>query len=104
MRTACILTIASGLFLAQCATQPPEIKPAPGSPVPYQSYTCAQLAQESAALSAKSAELSAVRQQNRTKWSVPFLGRDEQATTTRLSQIAGQMDSIEYVRKQKSCR
>jgi alkanesulfonate monooxygenase SsuD/methylene tetrahydromethanopterin reductase-like flavin-dependent oxidoreductase (luciferase family) len=105
MRARCILTIASGLLLAQCASRTPEIKPTyTSSPVPYQSYTCAQLAQEVAALTDKSAELSAARQQNRIKWSVPFLGGDAQATNSRLTEVDGQLAAIEQVRNQKSCR
>ena len=69
-----------------------------------QSYTCAQLAQEAAALTDKSAELSAARQQNRIKWSVPFLGGDAQATNSRLTEVDGQLAAIEQVRNQKSCR
>jgi|SRR5689334_20002232 hypothetical protein len=104
MRTGCIQTIVSGLLLAQCASKAPEIKPASGSPVLYRAYTCAQLAQESAALTAKSAELSATREQNRGRWSVRFFGADGQIENTRLSEIEGQLAAIEYVRKQKSCR
>jgi len=104
MRTRCILTLAGGILLAQCASRAPETKPAYSSPVPYQSYTCAQLGQEAAALTEKSAELSAGRQQNRIKWSMPFLGGDVQATNTRLDQIEGQLGAIEQVRKQKACR
>ena len=103
MRARCILTIASGLLLAQCASRTPETKPTyTSSLAPYQSYTCAQLGQEAAALSAKSTELSAARQQSR--WSVPFLGGDGQAVNTRLTQIEGQLAAIDQVRKQKSCR
>jgi len=105
MRTGCTLTIAGGLLLAQCASRPPEVKPTyTSSPVPYQSYTCAQLEQEATALSAKSAEQSAVRQQSGIKWSVPFLGGDAQATNSRLTQVDGQLAAVEQVRKQKSCR
>jgi hypothetical protein len=105
MRTRCILTLAGGVLLAQCASRTPETKRAySSSSAPYQSYTCAQLEQESAALSAKSAELSAAQKQNRIKWSVPFLGGDGQAINSRLTEVNGQVAAIEQVRKQKTCR
>src|SRR5262249_31720118 len=102
MRTRCILLLASGVLLAQCASRTPPPHQRYSSPAPYQSYTCVQLDQEAAALTGKSTELSAARQQSR--WSVPFLGGDGQAANTRLVQIEGQLAAIEQVRKQKSCR
>ena len=103
MRANFVLTLGSGLLLAQCASKPVETKAVYISPSQYQSYTCPQLDQQAASLSAKAAELSGAQDQKTIN--VPFLGgADAQAATTRLTLIKGQLNAIDQTRTFKKCR
>jgi hypothetical protein len=104
MRANFVLTLASGLLLAQCASKPAEIKAVYIAPSQYQSYTCPQLAQQAEALSAKADELSRAQDQRSINASLPFFGGDGQAATTRLTLIKGQLNAIEQTRTYKKCR
>jgi hypothetical protein len=104
MRAKCVLTLTSGLLLAQCASQPTETAPVSISPIQYQSYTCPQLGQQAESLSAKEAELSSAQDRRSAKLSVPFLRADEQETNTRLTLIKAQIKAIEQARTDKKCR
>jgi hypothetical protein len=104
MRANCVLTLASGLLLAQCASKPSEIKAVYIAPSQYQSYTCLQLDQQAESLSAKAEELSRVQDQRLINVSAPFLGGDAQAATTRLTLIRGQLKAIDQTRTFKKCR
>jgi hypothetical protein len=103
MRANCVLTVVSGLLLAQCASKSSDLKAVAVTPVQYQSYTCPQLGREAEVLSAKAAELSAAQDKRWTRVSVPFVGSDAQETATRLRLIKGELEAIERVRSQKSC-
>jgi hypothetical protein len=58
--------VALGAALGGCASSSADITPAYVSPVMYQAYTCAQLAQEAQAVSTRAASLSGVQDQKRT--------------------------------------
>jgi hypothetical protein len=103
MRANCVLTIVSGLLLAQCATKSADLKAVSVPLVQYQSYTCPQLEREAEALSAKEAELAAAQDQKLTRLKIPFVGGDPQETASRLAVVKGELEMIRRSRVQKNC-
>jgi hypothetical protein len=106
---------ALGVALGGCASSSQDIAPAYVSPVMYQQYTCAQLAQEAQAVSARGAQLSGVQDQKRTNDTIAttaavvifwpaafFIGGDKQ-NAAELAQMKGQMVAIEQASAQKKC-
>jgi hypothetical protein len=101
--------------LGGCASASSEIAPAYVSPVMYQPYTCAQLAQEAQAVSARAATLSGVQDQKRTNdaiattaavvvfWPAAFFVGGDKETAAELAQMKGQMVAIEQASIQKKC-
>src|SRR5262245_31268348 len=111
-----VSTIIVALLLGGCASKSSEISAAYVSPIPYHSYTCAQLAMEAQAVSAKAAELSGVQDQKRTNdqiatgvaivvfWPAAFLVGGDGQVAAQLAQMKGQMNAIEQASIQKRCR
>ncbi|WP_315834446.1 hypothetical protein [Bradyrhizobium prioriisuperbiae] len=107
--------VALGAALAGCASSSSEIAPAYVSPVMYQQYTCAQLAQEAQGVSARAATLSGAQDQKRTNdaiattaavvifWPAAFLVGGDKQTAAELAQMKGQMVAIEQASIQKKC-
>jgi len=85
------------------------------SPVMYQQYTCAQLAQEAQGVSQRAAALSGVQDQKRTNdglataaavvifWPAAFFVGGDKQTAAELAQMKGQMVAIEQASIQKKC-
>jgi hypothetical protein len=108
---ACVLAA----LVASCASKSSEIAAAYVSPIPYQSYTCAQLATEAQAVSAKAVELSGVQDQKRTNdqiatgvaivvfWPAAFMVGGDGQVAAQLAQLKGQMNAIEQANIHKRC-
>jgi hypothetical protein len=103
-----------GAALGGCASSSAEIAPAYISPVMYQQYTCAQLAQEAQAVSQRAGTLSGVQDQKRTNdglataavvifWPAAFFVGGDKQTAAELAQMKGQMVAIEQASIQKKC-
>src|ERR1051325_5026127 len=110
-----IFACALAALAASCASKSSEITAAYVSPIPYQSYTCPQLAMEAQAVSAKAAELSGVQDQKRTNdqiatgvaivvfWPAAFLVGGDGQVAAQLAQMKGQLSAIEQASIQKRC-
>ncbi len=61
-----IIAAIAALTLAACASSSSDITPTYVSPVTYQNHTCAQLAQEAQAISARAVQIAGVQDQQRT--------------------------------------
>lgn len=106
---------AIGVALGGCASASSDVVPAYISPVMYQQYTCAQLAQEAQGVSQRAAGLSGAQDQKRTQdglataaavvifWPAAFFVGGDKATAAELAQMKGQMIAIEQASIQKKC-
>jgi hypothetical protein len=113
MRAICILAAASAL--AGCASRSSDIVAAYVSPVQYQGYSCAQLSEEAARVSARAGVASGAQDQNATNdavattaavilfWPAAFLIKGNGANAQEVGQLKGDMDAIEQANIQKKC-
>jgi hypothetical protein len=113
MRTICIIAAAS--VLAGCASRSGDIVEAYVSPLQYQSFSCVQLSQEAARVSARAAVASGAQDQNATNdtiattaavilfWPAAFLIKGNGANAQEVAQLKGDMDAIEQANIQKKC-
>jgi hypothetical protein len=105
----------AALALAGCASSSGDIAPSYVSPITYQQFTCAQLAQEAQAVSARAATVSGAQDSKRTSdavatgvalvvfWPAAFLIKGDGATAAELGQLKGQMVAIEQASTAKRC-
>ena len=110
-----VAIIACALALAGCATHADDIPAAYVSPVQYQSYSCAQLQEEAARVSARAAEASGAQNQKANNdaiatgvgavlfWPALFLIKGDAASAQQVAQLKGDMDAIEQANIQKHC-
>jgi hypothetical protein len=112
MRKALLLGI---LCLAGCATRSENVTATYVSPIQYQSYTCQQLREEAARVSAKAAAASGVQDSKANGdaiatgvavvifWPAAFFLKGDGSTAAELASLKGQMDAIEEANIQKKC-
>jgi hypothetical protein len=110
-----VLAIALGLTVAGCATRANDISAAYVSPIQYQSYTCAQLQEEAARVSARAAVASGAQDQKANNdavatgvgvilfWPALFFIKGDAASAQEIAQLKGEMDAIEQANIQKKC-
>lgn len=108
-------SIATSLLLGACAKSADKVTASYVSPLSYQSYTCAQLAQEAERVSARAMTLTGTQNQKATGdavattvaivifWPAAFFVGGDDAQTAELSRLKGEMDTIEQVSIQKKC-
>jgi hypothetical protein len=113
MRTICVFAAAS--VLAGCASRSGDIAEAYVSPLQYQSFSCAQLREEAARVSARAAVASGAQDQNATNdtivttaavilfWPAAFMIKGNGANAQEVAQLKGDMDAIEQANIQKKC-
>ena len=101
--------------LAGCASKSGDIAPMYVSPVTYQNYTCAQIAQESQNVSARAAEYAGAQDSKRTSdqiatgvaivvfWPAAFFLGGDGNTAAELARLKGQMQALEQASVQKNC-
>jgi hypothetical protein len=104
-----------GLWLAGCATRANDISAAYVSPVQYQSFTCTQLQEEAARVSARAAVASGAQDQKANNdavatgvgvvlfWPALFFIKGDAASAQEIAQLKGDMDAIEQENIQKKC-
>jgi hypothetical protein len=109
------LVVGLGLTVAGCATRANDISAAYVSPIQYQSYTCAQLQEEAARVSARAAVASGAQDQKATNdavatgvgvflfWPALFFIKGDAASAQEIAQLKGDMDAIEQANIQKKC-
>src|SRR5271163_1650468 len=107
--------VACALALAGCATHADDIAAAYVSPIQYQSYSCAQLQEEAARVSARAAEASGAQNQKANNdaiatgvgavlfWPALFFIKGDAASAQQVAQLKGDMDAIEQANIQKHC-
>ena len=110
-----VLIVAMGLTVAGCATHANDISAAYVSPIQYQSYTCAQLQEEAARVSARAAVASGAQDQKANNdavatgvgvilfWPALFFIKGDAASAQEIAQLKGDMDAIEQANIQKKC-
>jgi hypothetical protein len=103
------------LILAGCASKSGEIAPSYVSPVMYQNYSCAQIAQESQNVSSRAAEYAGAQDSKRTNdqiatgvaivvfWPAAFFVGGDGNTAAELARLKGQMQALEQASVQKNC-
>ncbi|MGO8705503.1 MAG: hypothetical protein ACLQVA_16960, partial [Candidatus Brocadiia bacterium] len=104
-----------GLIVAGCATRAENISAAYVSPIQYQSFTCAQLQEEAARVSARAAVASGAQDQKANNdavatgvgvilfWPALFFIKGDAASAQEIAQLKGDMDAIEQANIQKNC-
>src|SRR5580704_7185645 len=110
-----IAMIACALALAGCATHSNDIPAAYVSPIQYQSYSCTQLQEEAARVSARAAAASGAQDQKANNdavatgvgavlfWPALFLIKGDAASAQEVAQLKGDMEAIEQANIQKKC-
>jgi hypothetical protein len=110
-----IYILAAASVLAGCASRSSDIAEAYVSPVQYQSFSCVQLSQEAARVSARAAIASGAQDQNATNdtvattaavilfWPAAFMIKGNGANAQEVAQLKGDMDAIEQANIQKKC-
>ena len=115
MSTKEVIAVITALALAGCASKSSEIAPTYVSPMQYQSYNCAQLAEEAQRVSSAAATATGVQDKQATNdavalgvgfvifWpSLFFIGGDK-VNAAQLAHLKGEMDAIQEASIQKKC-
>lgn len=104
-----------GSFVAGCASKSEDIAAAYVSPIQYQNYSCAQISEEAARISARAAQVSGTQDSKASNdavatgvgvvlfWPALFLIKGDSTTAAELSRLKGEMEAIEQVSIQKKC-
>jgi hypothetical protein len=110
-----LLVVGLGLTVAGCATRAENISAAYVSPIQYQSFTCAQLQEEAARVSARAVVASGAQDQKANNdavatgvgvilfWPALFFIKGDAASAQEIAQLKGDMDAIEQANIQKKC-
>lgn len=113
MKRAALLFLAAAL--TGCASRAENIGASYVSPMTYESWTCAQIAQEAARVSARAAQLAGVQDSKATGdavatgvgvvlfWPALFFIKGDSTTAAELARLKGEMEAIEQVSIRKSC-
>jgi hypothetical protein len=101
--------------LEGCASHANDIAAAYVSPIQYQSYSCAQLQEEAARVSARATVASGAQDQKANNdaiatgvgavlfWPALFFIKGDAASAQEIAQLKGDMDAIEPANIQKKC-
>ena len=107
--------LALGAVLAGCASNADQITGSYVSPLQYQNYTCAQLAEETERISSRVQQLSGIQDQKASNdaiattaaviifWPAAFMVGGNDQNTAELARMKGEFDAIEKVSIQKNC-
>lgn len=110
-----IVTVALCGALAACASKSSDIRASYVSPIQYQSYTCQQLAEEAARISARASEVAGVQDSARSNdaamtavaviifWPALFALKGDKQAAAELARLKGEIEAIEKVSIQKGC-
>jgi hypothetical protein len=110
-----VTAVITALALAGCASKSSEIAPTYVSPIQYQSYTCAQLAEEAERVSAAAATATGVQDKQATNdavatgvgliifWPTLLMVGGDRVNAAQLAHLKGEMETIQQVSIQKRC-
>jgi hypothetical protein len=103
------------LAAASCAKDANQVGATYVSPVMYETYSCAQLAQEAQRVSARATQAAGVQDEKSTNdkvamgvgliifWPALLFTKGNDENTAELARLKGQMDAIEQASIQKRC-
>ena len=106
---------ALGAALSACASSSDKITAAYVSPIQYQNYSCSQLGEEAARVSARVAQLSGIQDQKASNdalitgvaivvfWPAAFFVNGNGENASELARLKGEFEAIEKASIQKSC-
>lgn len=115
MRFTVTVALISTLALSACAEKSENIQASYISPLQYQSYSCRQLAEEAARISARAAQVAGVQDKNAQNdavatgvtlilfWPALFFIGGNKENEAELARLKGEMEAIEKVSIQKDC-
>jgi len=101
--------------LAGCASRSSDISAAYVSPLNYQNYTCAQLAEEAQRISRRAQEVSGAQDSKATRdvvattvgvvvfWPLLFAVGGDGPTAAELARLKGELEAVEKVSIEKKC-
>lgn len=104
-----------GVLLCGCASSSSDVTPQYISPLQYQNYTCAQLAEEARSVSSRAAQVAGVQDSKRTNdavattvgvvifWPALLMMKGDGATAGELARLKGELEAIERMSIQKKC-
>jgi hypothetical protein len=107
--------VALSLALAGCATRSENISAAYVSPIQYQSFSCQQLQEEAARVSARAAVASGAQDQKANNdavatgvgvvlfWPALLFIKGDAASAQEIAQLKGDMEAIEQANIAKKC-
>ncbi|MBF9048218.1 hypothetical protein LSUCC0031_13940 [Rhodobacterales bacterium LSUCC0031] len=110
-----VFVATSFALLGGCADRSESVNATYVSPIAYSSYSCRQLSEEAARLSARVSQISGVQDQKAKSdaiatgvslilfWPAAFLIGGDDETRQELSRLKGEMDAIESVAVRKNC-
>jgi hypothetical protein len=112
-----LYAFGAGLAMIQagCATRSSDIQAAYVSPVQYHSFSCQQLREEAARVSARAAVASGAQDQSATNdavatgvavvlfWPAAFLVHGNGANAQEVAQLKGDMDALDQANVTKNC-
>ena len=102
-------------LLTGCAERSANVQSSYVSPIAYESYTCQQLAEEAARLSARASEIAGVQDNNATKdavvtgvsivvfWPAAFFIHGNKGNKAELARLKGEKDAVEQAVIKKNC-
>lgn len=114
-RSVRIGIVISAALAGGCASSSDKIAPQYVSSIPYQGYTCNQMAEEAQRISSRVAQLSGVQDQKATNdavvtgvaivvfWPAAFLVGGNDQTTAELARLKGELEAIEKASIQNNC-
>ncbi|HXD44110.1 MAG TPA: hypothetical protein VN655_03165 [Pseudolabrys sp.] len=114
MRIAYI-ALAGAVLVAGCAKDADQVSATYISPVLYDNYTCAQLAEEAQRVSSRAAQATGVQDQKATNdkvamgvglivfWPALLFTKGNDENTAELARLKGQMEAIEQASIKKKC-
>lgn len=103
------------LLAAGCASRSEDVAAAYVSPMVYSSWSCAQIREEAARISARAAQAAGAQDRQATNdavatgvavvlfWPAAFFIRGDNVNSAELARLKGEMEAIQQVSIQKNC-
>ena len=115
MRTTISVALMSAMTLSACADKSENIQSTYISPLQYQNYSCRQLGEEGARVSARASQIAGVQDKNAQNdavatgvslvlfWPALFFIGGNKENAAELARLKGEMEAIEKASIQKNC-
>lgn len=115
MKKLSIASVALALALSGCATRSEDIPAAYISPVQYSSFSCRQITEEAARLSARASQATAAQDKKANHdaagmaigllvlWPMLLFNEGDGAEAAEVSRLKGEMEALEQASIQKNC-